>query len=240
MDGMAKAAQCMTTPRITTTVAEATTSLSPTGTARAAGRLNEPGVRSQLMTEPEPGCLEHFTGTPARSARPDSGDWRHASRHGPGSSRTDGGAELRWGYAPGLRTGDDVYAATNVGIDLGITTKHRACALGADGSKRVMSFGPTPAELDALLDAIGGPDHVDVVLEPTGLSWVAPSVYLAERGVCVHRVDTRKAHGFRKILSRDVKSDQADAEAWHACWSSLRPRSGRSHRLMGRGSCSRG
>jgi len=106
-----------------------------------------------------------------------------------------------------------VYAHTTIGIDLGITTKHRACAISADEPNRVMSIGTRPAELDALLDAIGGPDHVDVVLEPTGLSWVAPSVYLAEQGVCVHRVDTRKAHGFRKVLSRNVKSDQADAEA---------------------------
>ena len=106
-----------------------------------------------------------------------------------------------------------MYAHTTIGIDLGITTKHRACAISADEPNRVMSIGTRPAELDALLDAIGGPDHVDVVLEPTGLSWVAPSVYLAEQGVCVHRVDTRKAHGFRKVLSRNVKSDQADAEA---------------------------
>lgn len=106
-----------------------------------------------------------------------------------------------------------MFAATNIGIDLGVTTKHRACVLCADGQKRVMSFGPTPAELDTFLDAIGGPDHVDVVMEPTGLSWVPPSVYLAEQGVCVYRADTRKAHGFRKVLSRDVKSDQADAEA---------------------------
>ncbi|MEZ4437070.1 MAG: IS110 family transposase [bacterium] len=106
-----------------------------------------------------------------------------------------------------------MYAGTNLGIDLGVTTKHRACALCADGQKRVMSFDPTPAGLDALLEAVGGPDHVDAVMEPTGLSWVAPSVYLARRGVCVYRADTRKAHGFRKVLSRDVKSDQADAEA---------------------------
>ncbi len=106
-----------------------------------------------------------------------------------------------------------MYAHTTIGIDLGITTKHRACAISPGEPNRVMSIGTRPTELDALLDAIGGPDHVDVVLEPTGLGWVAPSVYLAEQGVCVHRVDTRKAHGFRKVLSRNVKSDQADAEA---------------------------
>lgn len=106
-----------------------------------------------------------------------------------------------------------MYAHTTIGIDLGITTKHRACAISAGEPNRVMSIGTGPTELDALLDAVGGPDHVDVVLEPTGLGWVAPSVYLAEQGACVHRVDTRKAHGFRKVLSRNVKSDQADAEA---------------------------
>jgi len=106
-----------------------------------------------------------------------------------------------------------VYARTTIGIDLGIATKHRVVALTADAPDRVMSVRTSPAELDTMLDAVGGPDYVDVVMEPTGLSWAPVSSYLIEKGCCVTLVDTRKAHGLRKVLSRNVKSDQADARA---------------------------
>lgn len=106
-----------------------------------------------------------------------------------------------------------MHAHATIGLDLAITTKHRACIVTRGEPDRTMSVSPRPAELDALLEAAGGPDHVDVVLEPTGLAWVPVGVYATRQGACVYRVDTRQAHGIRKLLSRDVKSDQADASA---------------------------
>lgn len=106
-----------------------------------------------------------------------------------------------------------MHAHATIGLDLGITTKHRAHIVTRGAPDRSMSVSPRPTELDALLEAAGGPDHVDVVLEPTGLSWVPVAVYAARKGACVYRVDTRQAHGIRKLISRDVKSDQADASA---------------------------
>ena len=106
-----------------------------------------------------------------------------------------------------------MHAHATIGLDLAITSKHRACIVTRGKPDRTMSTSPRPAELDALLEAAGGPDHVDVVLEPTGLTWVPVAVYAARQGACVYRVDTRQAHGIRKLLSRDVKSDQADASA---------------------------
>lgn len=106
-----------------------------------------------------------------------------------------------------------MYAHATIGLDLAITNKHRACIVTRGAADRTMSVSPHPVELDALLEAAGGPDHVDVVFEPTGLAWVPIGVYVARKGACVYRVDTRQAHGIRKVLSRDVKSDQADAAA---------------------------
>jgi len=52
-------------------------------------------------------------------------------------------------------------------------------ALTADAPDRVMSVRTSPVELDAMLEAVCGPDHVDVVMEPTGLSWVPVSRQVA-------------------------------------------------------------
>jgi len=68
-----------------------------------------------------------------------------------------------------------------IGLDLAITTRPRACIVTHGAPDRTMSVSPRPAELDALLEAAGGPDHVDVVLEPTGLAWVPVGVYAARR-----------------------------------------------------------
>ena len=45
------------------------------------------------------------------------------------------------------------------------------------------------------------------------MAWLPVGAWLVHRGCTVHRVDTRSAHEFRKVVSRDVKSDRADAEA---------------------------
>lgn len=106
-----------------------------------------------------------------------------------------------------------MYAAKCLGIDLALRSKHQVCVLERGGGRTLLTAETTPASLDRLLEAIGGADHVDVVVEPTALAWVAVCNYLHEQGAAVYLADTRSAQGLRKVISRDVKSDRADAEA---------------------------
>jgi len=101
-----------------------------------------------------------------------------------------------------------------IGLDLSRRAQHQAVIL-RPGQPRpeTRRLGSTAEEFEALVASAGGPERCVVVMEPTGMAWLPVSAWLIHRGCTVHRVDTRSAHGFRKIISRNVKSDRADAEA---------------------------
>jgi len=102
-----------------------------------------------------------------------------------------------------------------IGLDLARKTSHQAAILdtGSPGGPVLRKVNSSAASLDAALQAAGGPDGCVAVLEPTGMAWLAVAAWLVFRGCTVVRTDTRRAHDFRKVMRRDVKSDAVDAVA---------------------------
>ena len=105
-----------------------------------------------------------------------------------------------------------------VGIDLGITSAHTVRVLDGDGAivcrrKAVPTVSSlTEVERAALAGATSG-TCLEVVLEPTGPSWLPIAVFFASRGHTVYRVSSAKAHDLRRVLSRQAKSNSIDAES---------------------------
>jgi transposase len=50
-----------------------------------------------------------------------------------------------------------------------------------------------------------------VVMEPTGLSWLAPSIYLIQRGVTMYLANTQQTADLRKFYRKHAKSDRISA-----------------------------
>jgi hypothetical protein len=85
-----------------------------------------------------------------------------------------------------------------VGIDLGIASAHTVRVLDAAGREvRRCRTGPPVAEFsrieDAALAGAGAGTRLEVVLEPTGPSWLPVVVFFCGRGHVVHRVSSAKA-----------------------------------------------
>jgi transposase len=104
-----------------------------------------------------------------------------------------------------------------VGIDLGIISAHTVRVLDSDGSV-VCRRKALPTQ-DSLLEVeraalAGTPSGVrlEVVLEPTGPSWLPIAVFFCSRGHTVYRVSSAKAHDLRRVLSRQAKSNGIDAD----------------------------
>jgi transposase len=104
-----------------------------------------------------------------------------------------------------------------VGIDLGIISAHTVRVLSGDGSmvcrrKAVPTVASlTEVEQAALAGAAPG-TRLEVVLEPTGPSWLPIAVFFTSRGHTVYRVSSAKAHDLRRVLSRQAKSNGIDAD----------------------------
>jgi transposase len=104
-----------------------------------------------------------------------------------------------------------------VGIDLGITSVHTVRVLAGDGTTVCRRKAvPTVASLveveqAALTGATPG-TCLEVVLEPTGPSWLPIAVFFSTRGHTVYRVSSAKAHDLRRVLSRHAKSNGIDAD----------------------------
>lgn len=103
-----------------------------------------------------------------------------------------------------------------VGIDLGVTGKHKAVIADERGQslRPVIVFSTRLAELDALVSAAeaGNPDgQVLVVMEPTGMAWFPVAVYLHRQGWTVYLVNSRQVADLRRYFKRYAKSDRIDA-----------------------------
>jgi hypothetical protein len=110
-----------------------------------------------------------------------------------------------------------------VGIDLGITSVHTVRVLAGDGTTVCRRKAvPTVASLveveqAALTGATPG-TCLEVVVEPTGPSWLPIAVCFSTRGHTVYRVSSAKAHDLRRVLSRHAKSNGIDADTpWPGC-----------------------
>lgn len=104
-----------------------------------------------------------------------------------------------------------------VGIDLGVTSAHSVVVV--NGACEVLArrrCRPTRDSLEALEAAAlaGAPadTRLEVVVEPTGVSWLPVASFFLRRGHVVFRVSSQKAADLRRFLSRHAKSNAIDAE----------------------------
>ena len=104
-----------------------------------------------------------------------------------------------------------------VGIDLGITSVHTVRVLTGDGA--VVCRRKAVPILESLVEVeqaalTGAPPGVclEVVVEPTGPSWLPIAVFFCRRGHTVYRVSSAKAHDLRRVLSRQAKANGIDAD----------------------------
>ena len=92
-----------------------------------------------------------------------------------------------------------------VGLDLSRRAQHQAVIVRPGQARpEARRLGSTAEDLEKLVASAGGPERCVVVMEPTGMAWLPVGAWLVHRGCTVHRVDTRSAHEFRKVVSRDV------------------------------------
>jgi transposase len=103
-----------------------------------------------------------------------------------------------------------------IGMDLGVTSAHVAVVCDETGAviarRRCRPLLSSFEALEAI--ALRGADDdvaLEVVIEPTGVSWLPVAVFFVRRGHTVYRVSTAKAHDMRKLLSHNAKSNGIDA-----------------------------
>ena len=106
----------------------------------------------------------------------------------------------------------------SIGIDLSINGTHDCTILDATGQlAQRFTFDSSSAGLLKLAQRIRtlDPSHgaPTVVMEPTGLAWLLPCLYLRAQlpDVKVVRIKTSKVAALRRYLKQDAKSDRLDS-----------------------------
>jgi hypothetical protein len=106
----------------------------------------------------------------------------------------------------------------SIGIDLNINGAHDCTILDASGQvTQRFTFDSSSAGLLKLEQRIRtlDPSHgaPTVVMEPTGLAWLLPCLYLRAQlpNVKVVRIKTSKVAALRRYLTQDTKSDRLDS-----------------------------
>jgi transposase len=103
-----------------------------------------------------------------------------------------------------------------IGLDLSIKQPSEAIVAGHDGSFIDSSFkiDETAAGLKSLMERAreGMPDDesLRVIMEPTANAWLPIAIYMSQRGVVCHLVQSEKAADLRKFYRKHAKSDRID------------------------------
>jgi len=104
-----------------------------------------------------------------------------------------------------------------IGIDLALSATHKAVAVDEQAKTitPVLSLATEATDWAALLrrarEGAAADAPVRVVMEPTGLAWMAPSCYYSQRGVTIHLVNSQQVADLRKFYSKHAKSDRISA-----------------------------
>ena len=168
------------------------------------GRPRMPRMREVARPAWGRGRLQHMSGSRRRTQAPwdrGRGTASPIGAAGAGHNQQGGGMQDR----------------RLVGIDLGITSVHTVRVLSGDGTivcrrKAVPTLASlVEVERAALVGAMPGA-CLEVVVEPTGPSWLPIAVFFGGRGHTVSRVSSAKAHDLRRVLSRHAKSNGIDAD----------------------------
>ena len=106
----------------------------------------------------------------------------------------------------------------NVGVDLGVTSKHQA-EIRDEGANKVrpsFSFSGSREGFDALCKHAlqGAPEGTELcfICEPTSMAWFPLAVYGRSQGHKVVRVKGQQAHDLREYYSKHRKGDKVDAK----------------------------
>lgn len=102
-----------------------------------------------------------------------------------------------------------------IGVDLGIATSHHAVVVDETGTvKHRQRLRSTASDLRRLME-MASRDATDVrlevVFEPTGVSWWPVAVFFRRHGHAVFRVSSVKAAKLREALSEKAKTNGIDA-----------------------------
>ncbi len=94
-------------------------------------------------------------------------------------------------------------AMRTIGIDLAVTTAHKAIVADAQGHflTPVFTFHTSPTDLARLLARArdGVPDApLQVVMEPTGMAWFPIAVFFARHGVPIVLVNSQEVADLRR------------------------------------------
>ena len=103
-----------------------------------------------------------------------------------------------------------------IGIDLAIRGDHVAQIFdNGRPAGRPICFRHDQPSLDSFMarirDGLADGDHVQAIMEPTGMSWFPVAHRLVDAGVKVARVKGKRVKALRRYLSEHVKTDLADA-----------------------------
>lgn len=103
-----------------------------------------------------------------------------------------------------------------IGIDLAIRGDHFA-QIYDDGrpNGRAIRFRHDQPSLAAFVQTavmgLRAEDHIQAIMEPTGMCWFPVAHHLADAGVTVTRVKGKRVKALRRYLSEHAKTDMADA-----------------------------
>lgn len=115
---------------------------------------------------------------------------------------------------------NEVYVLAHIfaGVDLGVTSKHKATVVNEFGKKikPLISFGTTRKEFDYFLNQCLSDQSqgtiVKAIFEPTNMAWFPFAQYLVSRGQQVFRVKSEKVSDLRKYYRKHTKTDAIDSE----------------------------
>lgn len=125
---------------------------------------------------------------------------------------------LQWGQFLTFKKGGVVMAVLNVGVDLGVTSKHEAQIRDEEGNKvrPSFSFSGSIQGFDALCEhALRDAPQVTklrFICEPTSMAWFPLAIYALSHGHEMVRVKGQKAHDLRQYYSKHRKRDRIDAK----------------------------
>jgi len=101
-----------------------------------------------------------------------------------------------------------------LGIDLACVAAHQGSL--ADEAGRFLwagrRFRSVRSELEAVLEAAGGPDGLTVVMEPTRNAWAPVAAFFRAQGATVILVPPERAADLRKYFSKHAKTDKLDSK----------------------------
>lgn len=108
-----------------------------------------------------------------------------------------------------------------IGLDLAITTAHKAIVVDESGQfiTPILSVHARPSELEWLLSRAreGAPTPaVQLVMEPTGMAWFPVAAYYARQEVPSYLVNSQEVADLRRYYKRHFTRDRIDARGKRA------------------------